>query len=227
MQIACWLHGTGIAVLLAGCSHVPAQHVAEPVAAQIAVIDRGWHTEIGLPAEFATGRLNEVAARFPGVRWLTIGFGDRAYLQSPQRGLPAMLKALMPGPGLLLVTAIRTAPEAAFGADNVVRLSVSRPGMQGLQRFLDVAFAAAPDGAPLLVGPGPYAGSQFYVAAATYSLAHTCNTWVAEALDAAGLDVAPDGLLFAGQLMHRVRQIAAAQARRPRLSQDGPVQHVP
>lgn len=201
--------------LLAGCSHIPAPRFTGPEAARIAVIDRGWHTEIGLPAVLAKGRLQLVAARFPGARWLTIGFGDRAYLESPNRGLPDMLRALLPGPGLLLVTALNSAPEAAFGADKVVRLSVSRSGLQGLQHFLAAAFAPQPDGAPQVVGPGPYPGSLFYAAAATYDLAHTCNTWVAQGLDAAGLGVAPGGLMFAGQLMHQVRQVAAAQVRRP------------
>jgi hypothetical protein len=68
-------------------------------------------------------------------------------------------------------------------------------------------------GNPRLVGPGRFPGSQFYAAEHGYSLAYTCNTWVADALHAAGLPVDEGGVVFSGQTMARVEAAAAAQCR--------------
>jgi len=47
---------------------------------------------------------------------------------------------------------------------------------------------------------GPYPGSLFLPASRDYSALYTCNTWTAEGLAAAGLPVAPAGILFAAQV---------------------------
>jgi hypothetical protein len=44
----------------------------------------------------------------------------------------------------------------------------------------------------------------FYAATGTYDLSHTCNTWTAEALRAAGAPVSAAGVVFAGQLLDQL-----------------------
>ena len=53
----------------------------------------------------------------------------------------------------------------------------------------------------------------FYGATPTYSGFYTCNTWTIDALDKAGLQADPAGVLFASQAMSRVRTIAARPGR--------------
>ena len=67
-------------------------------------------------------------------------------------------------------------------------------------------------GAPAPFAPGPYPGSVFYASGGTYALGHTCNTWTAEALRAAGMPVGTGGVLFANQVWARARRLAAAQS---------------
>jgi hypothetical protein len=57
-----------------------------------------------------------------------------------------------------------------------------------------------------VVAEGPYDESAYYGASARYSALHTCNTWAAEALRAAGLDVRTRFVVFAGQTWNQARK---------------------
>jgi hypothetical protein len=58
---------------------------------------------------------------------------------------------------------------------------------------------------------GPYEDSLYFLATAKYSALHTCNTWAAQALRAAGLRVHTAGVIFASQFWSQVRRLKQAQ----------------
>jgi hypothetical protein len=190
-----------------GCSTVSTPPRA-PQAAISFVIDRGWHTDIGIGVEDMHGPLTTFEQTFPGVRYLVFGFGDRAYLLARHRMLLDTVGALFPGPGAILVTALRAPPADAFGAEHVVPLPLSRAQLDRLTGFIWDDLQKDPRGLPLMIADGPYPGSLFYASSATYDLAYTCNTWTADALHVAGLPISSDGVVFASQLMRRVRSAA-------------------
>jgi uncharacterized protein (TIGR02117 family) len=190
-----------------GCSTAP-QRPAVPVPAgvdRISVIDQGWHTDIGLPVAALHGTLARLAADFPGATWLTIGFGDRAYLLNRDTDFFDMLRALFPGKAALLVTGLHVPPDAAFGAGNVVTLAIAKPHLHALEEFLAGYFASNAAGQPLRLADGPYPGSLFFASDATYDAFYTCNTWTAEGLRAGGYPVSPSFVLFAPQVMAAAR----------------------
>ncbi len=194
----------------AGCaSSPPPQNLAEaPHAADVFLIDRGWHTDIGLAARQVTGPLSQLRQTFPGVRFLIFGFGERAYLLSRNRSLVDTVAALIPGPGAVLVTGLRVPPTEAFGASNVIALGVSQEGIDRVVGFLTASIALDRRGRPLRIAEGPYPGSLFYASPGTYSATYTCNTWTAEALRIGGLPISPTGVLFASQVIGRARRAA-------------------
>lgn len=202
LAAALWL-----ALLATACSTVTSapDPPALPRNAVVYLIRRDWHTEIGLRAEDADGPLASIRDRFPGVRTLLVGFGDRDYLADRRPGFGAMVIAAFPGPGALLVSGLRTTPEAAFGADEVVPMRVTDPGLRRLSAFVSNSFARDPAGRPLPLGDGPYPGSLFFASGETYALTHTCNTWTAEALQEGGTDVRAAGVLLAVQVMDQAR----------------------
>jgi uncharacterized protein (TIGR02117 family) len=207
-----WL---GLVLLLAGCaarSLPPAAPATGKLAATIFVIDRGWHTDIGLPANEISGPLAALEQGFPGVRYLTLGFGEREFLTSRQVTVGETLRALLPSRSALLVTALRAPPEAAFGVADVVTLHVSADGLARLEAALWQAVERAADGEPVRLGDGPYLGSEFYAARGTYDAFDTCNTWTATMLATASLPVSADGVMFAGQVMRQARRVAQQQA---------------
>ncbi|HEX4368290.1 MAG TPA: DUF2459 domain-containing protein [Rhodopila sp.] len=203
-----------LALLTAACT-TPAP-VEPPGAAIIYVIDRGWHTDVALPVEEIAGPLASLEAEFPGVRVLTFGFGERQFLVTRQKNLGAMLNALLPSRSALLMTALNTSPQAAFGASNVVTLHVSQAGLDRIEASIWREFERSAAGNPVLLANGPYPGSVFYAAHDTYDGFNTCNTWTADTLRTGGVSVPVAGVLFSGQVMGPVRWIEAHQATSPR-----------
>ncbi|WP_428533643.1 DUF2459 domain-containing protein [Rhodopila sp.] len=178
----------------------------------IYVIGRGWHTDISLPVTALAAPLSALAQGFPGVRFLTFGFGERQFVVNREQSFGAMLAALLPSHSALLMTALASTPEQAFGAHNVVVLHLSGRTMRRIQGRIWRELELSPSGRPLLLAEGPYPGSVFYAARTTYDGLYTCNTWTAETLRDAGLPVASIGVLFAGQVMGPARWISARQA---------------
>lgn len=203
-----------LGLALAGCSALPPPDPA-PRIGEVAVIDRGWHTDIALPIHAAPLHpwLAGLAAGFPGMQTMVLGFGDRSWLLDRDRSPLALLRALLPGPGAILLTALSAPPETAFGPEHVVRLPLTAGQMNRLQEFLAGSLDPhwrLPNGRWEALANGPYPGSVFQASSIIYSAGYTCNTWTAQALAAAGLPVDATGVLFAEQAMAWVRQAAQA-----------------
>ncbi|HEY0749114.1 MAG TPA: DUF2459 domain-containing protein [Steroidobacteraceae bacterium] len=180
------------------------------VASTVFVARRGWHVDVGLEVAELAPPLASAAAALPGARYLFFGFGDRHYLLAQKHNAPVLLAALWPGAGMMLVTALSAAPEQGFGTEQVLSLELSAEQMQALQSFIWKSLDT-PSGALRVYAPGPYADSVYFAASIKYSALRTCNTWVAQALRAAGLRIHPAGVLFAGQVWSRVRRLKRTQ----------------
>jgi hypothetical protein len=177
------------------------------------VIRRGWHVDVGVAVEDLHGPLYSVAASFPGARYLVLGFGDRHYLFAKHHHFSDLAGALWPGDGLLLVTGLRATPADAFGAPHVIALRVGREQWLGMDDRASASFADRSD--PIdPVAEGPYPGSLFFSTDERYSAAHTCNTWVAEVLSAGGMKMHSRTIIFASQVWHRSKKLAAREQER-------------
>jgi hypothetical protein len=176
----------------------------------IVVARRGWHVDIGFAAEGLAVPLASLNAVLPHAGYLMFGFGDRRYLLAGDRKGPAMLGALWPGPGLVLVTGLAASPEEAFGNAQVIRLAVTPQQALAAEAFVWSSLSTA-NGAITPYSDGPYEGSVFFGAVPGYSAVHTCNTWAAEVLKAAGIPVSSAGVVFAGQLWSQVEQLRSRQ----------------
>jgi len=176
--------------------------------ATVYVVRRGWHIDVAFAAADLESPLASVRNDFPGANYLTFGFGDRRYLMH-RSGL-TMLEALWPGPGLVLVTGLRATLEEAFGEQEVIRLAVSQAQLIDVQQFVWDTFAEVEGGVTPLQ-TGPYSGSSYYASVQRYSGLHTCNTWAAEALQAAGLSIRSRGVEFSGELWGQVEHLHSQQ----------------
>lgn len=205
---------------LAGCAALPPPDPG-PRIAEIAVVDRGWHTDIALPVGTVPLHpwLAGLAAGFPGMTTMVLGFGDRGWLLDGDRSPLAPLRALLPGPGAVLLTALSAPPEVAFGPGQLVRLPLTAGQMGRLQDFLAGSLDQhwrLPDGRWRPLAEGPYPGSVFHASPVVYSAAYTCNTWTADALAAARLPVDATGVVLAEQAMAWARQAAEGLSARGR-----------
>ena len=188
---------------------------APPVAAtvcagsRIAVVDRGRHTDIALPAGALTGASNSLEQAFPGAAFVVFGFGDRAYLMARRATVGETVAALFPGPGVILATALRTPPDQAFGAGNVIPLALGCGQRAAIANYVDRSLARGTDGTIQRLGDGPYPGSAFYATDLVYDLFHDCNRWTAEAMTTAGLPVSARGVIFASQVTAQLRALGS------------------
>jgi len=199
----------GATLWLVGCASLPAPPQDAPVAS-IAVVERGWHTDVCLRYEDAGAPVQALARGFDGARYLCFGFGERQFVMARRGGLLAMLSALLPSRAALLMTVLNAPPDAAFGQPSVVALQVGRSGLGGLQRYLRDSVQDTAGGEPVRLGEGPYPGSLFFAATGTYDAFFTCNTWTAGALQAAALPVDAN-TLFSGALMRQARELSRRQ----------------
>jgi Protein of unknown function (DUF2459) len=195
-----------------------ADPATEPGEVVLYLARRGWHIDVGFAARDLDPSLAFIAPRFPHAKYLFFGFGDRHYLLSKGKDTSTLVGALFPGRGLILVTAIENSPVQAFGAPHVLEFALPAPQAAAAQLFVRRALAgvtgsddaAADRGAGAtnfpVVAEGPYEGSVYYGAVARYSALHTCNTWAAEALKSAGLDVHAHFVVFAGQTWNQARR---------------------
>jgi uncharacterized protein (TIGR02117 family) len=175
----------------------------------IYVISGGWHTEVGLPVEALRGPLTALKQDFPSARYLVFGWGARDYYMAQNFGLGDLLRGAVPGPAVMLVIPLEIRPVAFFGASNVYALPAPADGVQRLSQFLWDYLVSEENGTPRRMGTGPYPQSAFYASTGTYNLGHTCNTWTAEALRAAGLPVNAAGVVFSGQVLDQLPPILA------------------
>jgi uncharacterized protein (TIGR02117 family) len=180
-----------------------------PPGETIYVIVGGWHTEVGLPVAALGGAVTALSSEFPGARYLVFGWGARDYYMAQDFGIGDLLRAAVPGPAIMLVIPLAISPEAFFGASNVFALPAPPNGMQHLSQFLSDYLVSEKNGTPRRIGAGPYPQSAFYVSSGTYNLGHTCNTWTAEALRAAGLSVNAAGVVLSGQVLDQLPPILA------------------
>jgi hypothetical protein len=189
-----------LAMLLAGCAAIPPPSACAPgaVGPSIWLVDRGWHTELLVPADAISGPLAMATGRFPTATLIAFGFGKRDWITAEVQDLRTILAGPIPGPGVVEVTG-----RAALPA-NAIRLPVGG-GMAGLLNFLSTSLAD-PAAVPAVTSRF---GQHFHDSSRGYSLAYTCNTWVAEALAAARLPVRAAGVV-------RTRGVLAQASALPR-----------
>jgi uncharacterized protein (TIGR02117 family) len=202
----------GLLLLAAGC----AGRVADPsppagAAISVWVVDHGWHTAIVLRRDQVARALWPEVDEFPSAVLIEVAWGDREfYMATPATAWMAVKAALASRGSVLHVAGLDVPPAVAFpGTENVER-RVPPEGFEALVRFIAAEHERDLGGRALRLGPGLDARSVFYAARSRYSLANTCNTWVARALQEAGLPVSPSGVITPSAVMRQLRPVPRA-----------------
>ncbi len=191
-----------IALLTLGFGSVSAW--AEPPA-RIYSVDFGWHTGLVVSDRMAPAFLRK---RYPGARWFVFGFGNKAFYMASNPTLGDAVHAILsPSPAVIYVEATGLADPGRWYGPQATALDLNSSQAARLGSWLARQFAYTPTGRPQPVGAGFTAASEFYRAASRYDAFRTCNTWVIDALAAAGLAVHPDGVIFAAQVRSQVHAL--------------------
>jgi len=207
--------GACVLLCLAACATPAPYCKAGDGGAPVYVADRGWHVEIGVPAERLEGPLAVYREIFPGARYVMFGYGKKTFITAPATTFSEYVLAPVPGPAAIQVTGLSVTPPEAYGAGETIALALPPGAARGLSDFLWSDLEQDSAGGPRLMARGPFPGSLFYYARSQYSIAHTCNTWAADALDAGGVAVTGQGVYFAEQVMARAAKAAPPLCRMP------------
>lgn len=172
----------------------------------IALVKQRWHTGlVGDSSLFLC--LADLLPSVGKVSGVDIGWGDSTFYQLPDFDIGAALSALFaPTSSVLRVYYIRSSVEQYLDRQEwVAVIALSKAQFEQLCQFLRQQFRHTP--------PEPISHSStdyvhFFPARGKYSLLKTCNTWIAEALVAAGILSHARGIITVSQLFDRICPLA-------------------
>ena len=172
------------------------------------IVHNFWHAAIVLrKADLAGAALPELAD-FPSARFIEFSWGDQDYFPDPDAGVLTALKAAFwSGGSVLHLVGFSENIESFYRGAEVAELTLSAPAYARLTEYLSRSFARSRDSGRAPASPGLYAYSRFYPSTEKFSLMKTCNSWIASALEFAGLPVSPGLVLTAAQLGEQIDKL--------------------
>jgi hypothetical protein len=177
------------------------------------VVGQGWHAELGIPVEQLGAGLDFYKHIYPGARMIMFGYGKKTFVTSPPESFSEYILGPVPGPAVIHVVGLRVAPPEAYPSRPVVSLHLTEAGSKALSAFIAKDLMRDDKGEAIRVALSHNPEGGFYKAISPYSLMHTCNTWTAEALHAAGLPVGSFGVSFSAQVMNQVEAVSENQCK--------------
>ncbi|HEX9787875.1 MAG TPA: DUF2459 domain-containing protein [Candidatus Binatia bacterium] len=182
------------------------------------VVHNAWHAGIVLRHEDLTVDTLPELNDFPGARFVEFSWGDKDYFPDPDAGISLGLKAAFWSSGSVLhLVGLTKSLQAFYPSAQIVELRLALPAYARLIAYLSRSFSR-PQTGKAQASPGLVANGRFYPSIHRFSLLNTCNTWVAEALQTAGLPVWPGLVITAGQLAEQIAKIKDADSNRLELS---------
>jgi uncharacterized protein (TIGR02117 family) len=192
------------AVVFLHCAPVPPWKLGTGQV-QLYLVRERWHTGIVLPRSLAERCIPE-AASLPPAPWVDIGWGEADFYQTPGFDLRLAAKAILwRNESVVRLAAVPPELHRFYGAESwLLPLCLDSAQFERLCHFLWHSLRRDSLGNALLSSLQASGWVRFYRAHGTYWGLQTCNTWVAQALSAAGLPLVWHGIVLAEQLFARV-----------------------
>ena len=175
----------------------------------IYLIKTAWHVGISLKIDsFTVSKLN-VLRYFEKYKFADIGWGDEDFYQNPGINILLGLKALFfPTSSVVRISGIYSDIKYLIDiSDFAVKLSLSAKQFSKLLEFIDKSLTKNDDGNYVIASEKNGGQIIFFKSNLKYHAFHTCNTWIAEALNYADLKISKTGIITAQQLYRELRKI--------------------
>ena len=200
---------------LSGCArHEPSRIAADappPGLHSVFVVAYGFHTGLAVRARDVPEALWPARRDFPDADFLVMGWGEREYYPRDDPGVWLALRALFTrAQSTLNVIPVTGSLTRAFRDTEVIELRVPDVGFRRIVEFVQETYQLGPDGRGIVIPSDLRDQGRFYASPRTFHAFENCNTWVARALQRAGLPVQPEITLTAGALLRQVRPLSPA-----------------
>lgn len=197
--------------VLTGCSSPPSPCSPSAGGDVIYVVEQGWHVEIGVPVNELDSNLQFLNNVFSGARVIMFGYGKKTFMTAPPQTWSEYILGPIPGPAVIHAVGLSVTPVEAYPVDSTIVLALPPGGWHGLSDYLANDLIKNTAGKAMIITRSTDPDGLYYAAASEYNLFHTCNTWAADALHAAGLSISTDNVVFSGQVMTQVYAAAHDQ----------------
>ena len=142
-----------VAVLLgAAClGPLPERYPPRSGAASVTiyVVGHGWHTGIVVRRDDVPTDAWPESSRLPVTRFLEVGWGDRAFYESPDAGVSLALKAALASEASVLhVAGFDRTPAEYFPRAEIIAIELSSRGMESVAGFISRTYARDAAGSP-------------------------------------------------------------------------------
>ena len=189
---------------------IPFVSIDTTVASQrkIHIVNLGWHAGIIVPIDTLLKRNLPEALNFSDKRYLEIGWGDKTFYQTSNPSFGIAFDALLKSTASVIhLYGFNPPINATFKNAEIIELQLEEYNYIKLLYFIHKSLTRNADGSARSVGPGLFGrkNSSFYAANGQFHLFNTCNTWVANAIQAAGIEIDSHSIITSDSLMNAVR----------------------
>ena len=167
----------------------------------IFIVHNSWHAAIVISRDDMSAGVMPELSDFSEAKFIEFSWGDQDYFPDPESGMWAALRAAFwSGGSVLHLVGFSQNVAQFYGGAEIFTLRLTPAALQQLTRHISQFFSRENSSRRAKAAPGLFAHSRFYSSSGKFSLLRTCNTWVAEALEAAGIPVFPESVVTAGSL---------------------------
>jgi len=180
----------------------------QPSCRSVFIVHSAWHAAIVLRKGDIASDIVPELADFPDAQFVEFSWGDKDYFPNPDAGVFAGLKAAFWSSGSVLhLVGLSSDWQAFYAGAEIIELRLVPASYRRLLDFVAKTFSRPAPADRAQSHPGLFVHSYFYPATRKFSLLKTCNGWVAEALESAGLPIAPSYVITAGQLAEQIAKL--------------------
>lgn len=175
---------------------------------KIHLVNIGWHVGIIVPVDNILKRNLPETFDFSDRKYVEIGWGDETFYQTSNPSFSMAFDALLKSTSSVIhLYGFNQTIRTTFKDAEIIELDIEDDNYIKLLYFIHKSFTLNADGSAQLKGPGLYGkeNSFFYAANGQFHMFNTCNTWVADAIQAAGIEINSNNIMTSDSLMDAVR----------------------
>lgn len=175
---------------------------------QIYFIKQNWHTAIVFKTNELDSNLFIEFNSFSEFNLIDIGWGDEEFYQYPGFDSGLAFKALFYAtPSALRVEGLNLKESEYFNLSEVViELEITKDQLKSMCDFINRSFLLDHNNNSIILSKQAEGKIIFYKATGSYHLFNTCNTWLANGLKEAGIQI-EDNILLTEQLFNELSRI--------------------